>query len=143
MNRNSDYFADAASGTIRNLSGNVVLREPYLKIMVYPALVVGPQNIRAFEQWVMTEFNTRIRYLEEIVTGSSVWDGRRDYSTAGRNDVFFAVHSDDIVSPSGPRRLARGMRWIDDILDTERRKLQSMYPVRIFEYAQQYADKKI
>jgi len=74
------------------------------------------KSITDFEDFMLKEFNARIKYHTEVKT-------RPDYDstgspipeTGGRNDLFFYVHSDDISNFAIPR-LKAGIRWWEDVV---------------------------
>lgn len=90
--------------------------EKYSQVCVWPGTVVGQDDIKQFEQWLLHEFNVRAIYCEEVVTLPS-----RD-EEGGRNDLFFRVHEEDIMN-FATRRLAYGIRWWEDVLDNGGGKL--------------------
>lgn len=86
------------------------------QIVVWPATVVGQDNIEKFEQWLASEgFN--VTYLEEFKTlpDTDEW-GDTIPETGGRNDLLFQV-DDDSLSKFAIWRLQYGMRWWEDYLD--------------------------
>ena len=110
--------------------------EGYEQVCLLPATIVGPDSIQDFEKFFAEEFaGTRIKYLEEIKTKPDRKDGKPVSGTGGRNDVLFAVHKDDVAKFAVPR-LKVGIRWIEDVLDNERRRTPrySIYPTHVREY---------
>ena len=105
---------------------NKTLNPSFTQVCVWPATVVGQEKIPEFEAFMKAEFDTRIQYLEEIETLPG------DGGEGGRNDVFFAVHDEDVGKFAVPR-LAYGIRWIEDVLSTENYG-DPIYPERIFDY---------
>lgn len=97
---------------------NVQLKEGFLQVCVWPATVVGAEQVQAFEEFMQTELKARVQYLEEIVTSKK------------RSDVFFAVHTEDIPK-FALARLAYGMRWLEDVYGNGHGNL---YPQRCADY---------
>lgn len=112
---------------------NVKRKENFSQVCVWPATLVEGK-IAAFEEFFLKEFGTRVQYLEEIKTLPDMEDGRPEIDSGDRNDVFFAVHKDDIGKFAGPR-FKIGVRWIEDVLGNEdTRGNGSIYPQRVREY---------
>lgn len=111
---------------------NIERKENYNQVCVWPGTIVGKDKIEDFEKFILEEFKTRIQYLEEISTNPDIENGTEVEGTGGRNDVFFAVHSEDVANFSVPR-LRLGIRWIEDVLDKGNYR-QKVYPKRVFEY---------
>ena len=117
-----------------NNEANVTRKPDYVQVCVWSATVVGANNIEEFEQFFLDEMNTRVQYLEEIETGPDYKDGRPVPDTGGRNDLFFAVHKDDVMNFAVPR-LAMGIRWIEDCyLNADERGDTDIWPARCHEY---------
>lgn len=107
------------------VSENVALQEGFTQVCVWPSTVVGNEKKQAeFVEWAKKEFGVRVQYLEEIVTV------RDESGPGGRNDVFFAVHKDDVSKFAVPR-LSYGIRWIEDVFAN---KHGHLYPARVAEY---------
>jgi hypothetical protein len=103
-------------------------KENFSQVCVWPATLVGQDKISEFEKFMLDEFKVRIQYLEEIQT----FPDKGVEESGGRNDVFFAVHNDDIGHFSVPR-LAAGIRWIEDVLSKDNYR-NKIYPRRVFDY---------
>lgn len=108
---------------------NVERKEGYKQVCVWPGTIVGEDKISDFEKFMMDDFQTRVQYLEEIETYPDI---SGDLKTGGRNDLFFAVHSNDIGKFAVPR-LSVGIRWIEDVL-SEVNYRNEIYPERVFKY---------
>lgn len=102
-------------------------KENFNQVCVWPATIVG-QKIEDFEKFMLENFGARIQYLEEIQT----FPDKGVEESGGRNDVFFAVHDEDIPKFAVPR-LAVGIKWIEDVLD-KRNYRNRIYPERVFKY---------
>jgi hypothetical protein len=103
----------------------VVLKECFKQVCVWPGCIVG-EKVTEFESFMKENFGCRIQYLEEIKTFPG------DGGEGGRNDLFFAVHNDDI-GKFAVSRLQAGIRWIEDVLSTENYH-DKIYPERVFKY---------
>jgi hypothetical protein len=97
--------------------------ENYSQVCVWPGVIVGQNDKKAFELWLLEQFNVRGIYCEEVVTLPS------KNEEGGRNDVFFRVHTDDIMN-FAVQRLGYGIRWWEDVLGNGGAKL---YPSNILE----------
>ena len=115
----------------KSMSG--VSRKPeFRQVCVWPGTVVGDER-KEFVASMLSEFGARVAYLEEVETLPDMGsDGQCVDGTGGRNDLFFAVHRDDIVKFAVPR-LAYGIRWIEDVL-SEANGGASIYPERVGQY---------
>lgn len=117
---------------------NTKLKNGFTQVCVWPAcIVVDNEEIRQdkineFEQFIFDNFKTRSQYLEEIKTKPDYDEHKLIEGTGGRNDLFFAVHNEDIGQFAVPR-LAMGIRWIEDVLATDNYRCQ-IYPDRVFKY---------
>lgn len=112
---------------------NVKLNEGFSQVCIWPATTVTPNSTpKDFEDWVLEKFGTKVQYLEEIKTLPDTGD--LENKTGGRNDVFFAVHKDDIMKFAVPR-LKSGIRWIEDVTSSINGYLSNpIYPERVLEY---------
>jgi len=107
------------------------------QVCVWPGTVVKTaraegDSVKDFEEHVRKEFGVRVMYLEEITTAPDIENGKPVEGTGGRNDLFFAVHNEDVEKFAVPR-LSVGIRWIGDVLSKEN-YLSPIYPERVFEY---------
>lgn len=124
----------------RDQYGNVVRKEGFTQVCVWPATVVcncedgfKPEKAQEFEKYMLEELNCRVQYLEEIeTTPDTDKNGEPVPDTGGRNDVFFAMHKDD-VEKAAVRRLAYGIRWLEDVLAPVNYPTQ-IYPNRVRHY---------
>lgn len=86
------------------------------QLCVWPATLVGEENIEKFENFFLTDLNVRVKFLTEIKT---LPDLDNDYNlipeTGGRNDVFFYIHDEDITKFAIPR-LNLGIKWWEDVI---------------------------
>lgn len=110
---------------------NKQLNPNFEKVCVWPGTIVGEEKIAEFEAWMLSDLHTRVQYLEEVATAPNR-DGRHPIEgTGGRNDLFFAVHNDDVMKFALPR-LKLGIRWIEDVYSNGDGAF--LYPRRIAQY---------
>lgn len=107
-------------------------KEGFAQVCVWPGTIVGTDDSQKFTDWMKEEFGVRIQYLEEIETAED------STGPGGRNDLFFGVHEDDI-GKFAVKRLAYGIRWIEDVLAECNNGLCAdgnpvLYPNRVLEY---------
>jgi len=114
------------------MNKNVERPEEYQQVCVWPGTLVGAENVQAFVKFMDDDFGTRVLYLEEIETLPDEENGEPVPDTGGRNDLFFAVHNDD-VGRFAVQRLMAGIRWIEDVL-SEINYHSPIYPERVFGY---------
>ncbi len=118
----------------------VTLKPDFEQVCIWPACIVSADKIAEFEAFFVSDFNgVRIQYLEEILTNPDRdSDGDPVMNTGGRNDVFFAVHKDDIAKFAVPR-LQMGIRWVEDALASHNHSAH-LYPSYVREYLTWDAD---
>jgi len=112
--------------------GNVEKKKGFDQVCVWPGTLVGEHDIPEFEKWIADEFGVKVQYLEEIMTKPDTKDGQPVPETGGRNDLFFAVCSDDVGKFAVPR-LRIGIRWVEDVLAKGNYR-SKIYPRRVFGY---------
>ena len=116
-----------------NQTENASKKENFNQVCVWPATIVGEEKIKDFEDFMIEQFKTRVQYLEEIKTNPDLnSNGDPIEGTGNRNDLFFAIHDEDVGKFAVPR-LQVGIRWIEDTL-ADCNYSQKIYPKRIFEY---------
>lgn len=111
--------------TKSTVAKNVVLQDGFSQVCIWPATIVGgKKKQKEFVKFMAENFDgVRVQYLEEIKT-------KKDESgPGGRNDLFFAIHKDD-VTKFAIKRIADGIRWIEDVY----RNHQDLYPARVAKY---------
>ena len=109
----------------------------YTQVCVFPGLLVDENKIQEFTDQIKEVFDTRVQYLETILTKPDVDDPE---NTGGRSDVFLAVHQDDIEK-FAVRRLQYGIRWIEDALsNVNGYHLNPIYPEYVEGYKSWNAD---
>ena len=110
----------------------------YAQVCVFPGLLVDEDKIQEFTDQIKEVFDTRVQYLETILTKPDVGD--QSGETGGRSDVFIAVHQDDIEK-FAVRRLQYGIRWIEDVLSNANEyHLNPIYPEYVEGYKSWNAD---
>ena len=114
------------------MSENIQKKEHFNQVCIWPGTIVGNDKIEDFEQFMKNEHNVRIQYLEEIKTYPDKNNGQIVENTGDRNDVFFAIHDEDVGKFAVPR-LSFGIRWIEDVLSKNNYKSE-IYPKRVYEY---------
>ena len=114
----------------RKIPGQSKIKNPFTQLCVWEGTVVGPNKIKEFEDWILGEFKTRIKYSEEIKTKPDMDDNNNPVPKTGeRNDLFFYCHYEDLSKFAVPR-LSVGIRWWEDVLGNGNGKL---YPDKILE----------
>lgn len=115
------------------------LKDGFSQVCVWPSCIVviddktKKDRINDFERFMLAQFKARVQYLEEIKTKSDYdKDNNIIEGTGDRNDLFFAVHDEDIGRFAVPR-LTVGIRWIEDVLSNDNYKCH-IYPDRVFKY---------
>lgn len=112
---------------------NIERDAKFSQVCVWPGTLVGKKETNNFVEFIKENSGVRVQYLEEIVTFPNLDEYENPVKdTGGRNDLFFAVHQDDIAHFALPR-LALGIRWIEDVL-AECNYSSPIYPERVFEY---------
>jgi len=118
---------------------NVARKEGYSQVCVWPGTIVGKGEEKKMEEFFKDELNVRVQFLEVIETGPDQDEaGNPVEDTGGRQDVFLAVHEEDVQSFAIPR-LQFGIRWIEDVLANGNYR-DKIYPARVFDYKTWNAD---
>lgn len=89
----------------------------FTQVVVWPGTLLGNNTPEEFEDFILDELKTRVKLICEFATGPDF----DDPSTGGRKDLLFYVHTEDIPK-FAVQRLAYGMRWLEDVLDNEKRR---------------------
>ncbi len=84
--------------------------------VVWPGTLMGDGTVAEFEAFILAEFGCRAKYVGQFTTLPEGDD------EGGREDLVFYVHSEDLGKFAVPR-LAYGMRWIEDVIDNEARRI--------------------
>lgn len=112
---------------------NVKLKEGFTQVCVWPGTLVGDDKVDDFTNWMQECFGVRAQYLEEILTAPDRDDnGSPVEGTGDRNDLFFAIHTDDTGKFAIPR-LEYGIRWIEDAIAQINGGCK-LYPHRVNDY---------
>jgi len=94
---------------------NVVLKEGFKQVCVWPGTLVGPDEVDSLVNFFKEELGVRVQYLESIITGPDCDKrGRPVMNTGGRTDVLMAIHDDDTGKFAIPR-FQFGIRWLEDV----------------------------
>lgn len=112
----------------------------FSQVVVWPGRLIGPADVSDFEAWMLEQFNTHVKYIENVVTEPD-WADRGTEGAGGRSDALFYVATEDI-GKFAISRFSIGARWIEDVLDNEIRmnadegilEGYSIYPAHIKEY---------
>jgi hypothetical protein len=93
----------------------------YTQVCVWGSTIVNKGQEQAFEEFMESEYDIRVQYLENIV------------SETGSDDAFFTIHSGDISKFAVKRfDMNPPVRWIEDVLANE--GANSIYPDRVQQY---------
>jgi len=112
---------------------NVEKKEKFTQVCVWPSCIVGEDRIEEFEEFMREKFGIRVQYLEEIKTNPDKdVDGNIIEGTGNRNDLFFAIHDEDVGKFVIPK-LMYGISWIEDTL-ASCNNTSHLYPERVKEY---------
>lgn len=112
---------------------NVERKEGFVQVCVWPGVVLNGKTPADFEAFILKELGTRVQYLEEIKTKPDTDEyGVAVPGTGDRNDIFFAVHNDDVMKFAVPR-LAYGIRWLEDAI-AKINGGNRLYPARVKKY---------
>lgn len=117
------------------MDANVERNAGFNQVCVWPGIIVGKENVEEFVKFFEDEMKTRVQYLEEVKTLPDRDEhGNQVLGTGDRNDVFFAVHEDDVGKFAVPR-LSMGIRWIEDAIgEWNNPNGFIIYPHRVKEY---------
>jgi hypothetical protein len=110
---------------------NVERKEHFKIVCVWPGTLVEGK-IAEFEKFMMDEFGVRVQYLEEIKTNPDKKKGVPVPDTGDRNDVFFAIHMEDVGKFAMPR-FQYGIRWLEDVIAPYNHGAH-LYPKRVKAY---------
>lgn len=90
---------------------NVKLNDGFKQVAIWTGTVVGVEAASSFEEFMKTELEVRVQYLEEVLTNPD----KGEPGTGGRNDLIFAVHTEDLAKFAVKRfGLVDPPSWIDD-----------------------------
>lgn len=88
----------------------------FTQLCVWQGVLLDGFTIEEFENWMLENFGTRIKYECEIKTNPDLdKNGNPVEYTGGRNDLLFYVHSED-VQKFAIARLQAGIRWWEDVV---------------------------
>jgi hypothetical protein len=88
----------------------------FTQLCVWQGVLLDGFTTQEFENWMLENFGTRVKYETEIKTLPDLDKyGNAIPETGGRNDVFFYAHTEDIPKFAIPR-LQAGIRWWEDVV---------------------------
>ena len=88
----------------------------FTQLCVWAGVDLEGSSIKELTDFFIENFETRIKYETQITTLPDLDSyGNRVPETGGRNDIFFYVHTDDIMQFAVPR-LSIGIRWWEDVI---------------------------
>ena len=91
----------------------------FTQVVVWPGTLLGQNTPAEFEAFIAEEFRgTKAKCIGEVTTKPD-WD---DPETGGRVDLLFYVATEDLPK-FAVARLAYGMRWLEDVLMNEARRI--------------------
>jgi len=109
------------------MAKNVVVRDGFEQVVVWPGTTVPEGDEAEFEAFIKDEFGIDAQYLEQIKTKKS------PNGPGGRIDLFFAVKGD--ISKFAVKRLQYGMRWLEDVLSEVNYDMSNpLYNEKVFQY---------
>lgn len=114
------------------MTENIVLPENHTQVCVWQGVLMKEEDQEDFEKRIKDKFDTRVKYLETIVTKAD------KTGPGGRSDIFFSVHEDDIEKFC-ILKVKMKARWIEDVLSIVNGG-KSLYPSRVQKYISWNAD---
>lgn len=115
--------------------GNVIQRPGFEHVCVIEGLRLGDTPAAKFEEQLAKMLGVRVQYLETVLTLPDRDEaGRGIADTGGRSDVLFAYHKDDYSPEFNAKRMARGIRWLEDAISKRNNPNGIIYPDRIRKY---------
>ena len=91
------------------------MKNPFTQLCVWPGTLVDEDEIPDFINFFKEEFDVRVKYKCQVETLPDMENGIPVEGTGGRSDVFFYVHSDDIMKFVMPR-MQLGVKWWEDMI---------------------------
>lgn len=90
--------------------------DQFTQLCVWEGTSMGSSTAEEFEAFILNQFNTRVKFAEEVTTLPSLDEsGNAIPDTGGRTDLFFYAHSDDLGG-FAIQRLQAGIRWWEDVI---------------------------
>jgi len=116
--------------------GNIVRQPNFNKVAVLNAVIdkKGDESADIIAFFVDYCDNLRIQFLESIKTKQE--KNRQNVvvaSSGNRNDVFFAIHDDDLAKFASFAVLHKAV-LIETVITTMKSKGQDLYPTRVEKY---------
>lgn len=119
--------------TNRDEHGNVVRDADKPLVVLWPGTLMGDHTAQEFADFMKADFNVDAQFLEEVTTGPDREPSGLPIPGSGdRIDLLFAINP-TTMGNFPVKRLAFGMRWLDDALDQDAYKI---YPARLKQYLQ-------
>lgn len=118
------------------MSDDIISRRPgFEHVCAIEGLLLGETPPEIFEEQLGKILGARAQYFETVVTLPSRDEtGQAIPDTGGRHDVLFAYHQDDYSSEFNVERMARGIRWLEDVISKRNNPNGIIYPERIRNY---------
>jgi hypothetical protein len=102
----------------------------FKQVVVWPHTSMGENTPKDFENFILEELKTHAKFIG-VFTTKPDYD---DPTSGGRSDLYFYVATEDIPKFAVPR-FAYGMRWLEDVLDNESRRLQESGSYKPYDYS--------
>lgn len=117
------------------MESNIKLNPGFGQVCIWPGTTITEDQVPELVSWFKEEFNTRVQYLETIITKpNKCKHGLEVAGTGGRHDIFMAIHNED-VGHFAIARLNLNIRWIEDALGKwNEYDKNPIYPERVKEY---------
>lgn len=113
---------------------SVERKKDYTQVAIIQGTFIKEDGVQDFEDFFKTEFDTRVQYLETVLTKPDKdSDGNIIENTGGRSDVFFAIHDDDVSKFAVPR-FKMGIRWIEDAVSIVNNENGIIYDKDVLSY---------
>jgi len=88
----------------------------FTQLCVMHGTVLEEKEQEDFLKFFQDNMGVRVKYHTQVKTNPDLdSEGNPVPETGGRNDLFFFIHSDDVVKFAIPR-LQMGIRWWEDVI---------------------------
>jgi hypothetical protein len=92
------------------------MENKFTQLCVWQGVVLEGSTPKEFEDFFKDTFDARIKYETEISTLPDLDNnGNPVPETGNRNDVFFYIHTDDVML-FAIHKLTLGIRWWEDVV---------------------------
>lgn len=112
----TEKFAVANTVLSSIFEGNSVNNDNFKQPVVWPGTIVTDDQTAELEAFILAELGSRAKYIGCFYTLPG------DGGNGSRADAIFYVHSEDL-NKFAVRRFQFGMRWVEDVLDNEARRI--------------------